>query len=302
MTPGNDIFVLRQPNNRVKRNMATKSVKLQPPAGISRKRRTIRAMLRPVSRLAALRSRTRRIVLMYHAIGHSRFAVHPKDFEAQMVYLNANARIVSLDAIVSGEYRQEPGPLTCAITFDDGYAGVYEYAYPILRRHNFASVLYITTTAIDQASDNIAGNIPGFFPGESILNWSQVREMSENGVTIGSHLCHHLDMRTVSEDQTLEELSRSKSIISQKLSTYCNHFAYPSGWFKPNTIDSVKKSGYRSAVTVRYSTVPRNVDCFRIPRMGVGPENSEYFGRMLRGDLDYLLITRKIRRTFGLED
>lgn len=241
---------------------------------------------------------------MYHAIGYSRFAVRPEDFKKQMAYLKAHARVVSLDEIVAGDHEEHraPSPLTCAITFDDGYAGVHEYAYPILRQYGFGAVVYVTTSALDSVSGLGKAEIPGFFPGEPVLNWEQVREMNANGITIGSHLCHHLDLRRADVKQCLEELCESKRIICEKISTPCNHFAYPSGWFKPDTVTCVRRAGYESAVTVRYSTVADKVDRFRIPRMGVGPENSEYFEQMLLGGLDYLLITRKLRHTFGFED
>jgi peptidoglycan/xylan/chitin deacetylase (PgdA/CDA1 family) len=238
---------------------------------------------------------------MYHSVGYSAYAIRPEHFEAQMKYLKANARVVALDAIVSGQYNHTLAPLTCAITFDDGYAGVYEYAYPILRDNGFDAVLYVTTSAIDRVCAEHPCEVPGFFPREPILTWAQTREMSNGGITIGSHLCHHLDMRQLSQKVGMEELGHSKDIISQKLATPCKHFAYPFGFFNAQNVQCVTKLGYDSAVTVRHSLVPDNFDRFRIPRMGLGPENSwADFKGMLRGDLDYLLIVRKIRQMLGL--
>jgi peptidoglycan/xylan/chitin deacetylase (PgdA/CDA1 family) len=268
---------------------------------VSRKRRAVRGILRPMSRLAARRRQTRTIVLMYHAIGNSAYAVRPKDFEAHMRYLKAHARVVGLDAIVSGRYHDAAVPLTCAITFDDGYAGVYEYAYPILRQNGFEAVLYVTTSALDRGGAQHPHEIPGFFPGEPTLTWAQVREMSKGGITIGSHLCHHFDMRELSPEIGVNELRNSRDIISRKLGAPCKHFAYPFGFFNAQNVHWVSKLGYESAVTVRHSLVPDNLDPFRIPRMGFGPENSwADFEGMLRGDLDYLLILRNIRQTLGL--
>lgn len=282
--------------------MASESIPMNYSAtAVSPKRRAIRKVLRTVSRLAARRREKRTIVLMYHSIGNSAHAVRPEDFEAQMRYLKDHARVVGLDAIVSGLSNDTVAPLTCAITFDDGYAGVYEYAYPILRDNGFEAVLYVTTSALDRGCARHPCEIPGFFPGEPILTWAQAREMSEGGITIGSHLCHHLDMRQLSQKAGMEELGHSKDIISQKLAAPCRHFAYPFGFFNARNADWVSKLGYESAVTVRHSLVPKNLDRLRIPRMGFGPENSwiEFKG-MLRGDLDYLLIVRKIRQILGL--
>lgn len=238
---------------------------------------------------------------MYHAVGDSPYAVRPKDFEAQMRYLKAHARVVALEAILSGRHHDTPAPLTCAITFDDGYAGVYEYAYPILRDNGFEAIVYVTTSALDRDGARCPDEIPGFFPGVPTLTWAQAREMSNGGVTIGSHLCHHLDMRVLSPEVGMEELGRAKDIISQKLGAPCKHFAYPFGYFNSSNVDWVDKLGYESAVTVRHSVVPDKLDLFRVPRMGIGPENDwTDFEGMLGGDLDYLLIVRKVREMLGL--
>lgn len=284
------------------KTMASNSMRLDYTATVvSGKRRAVRSVLRAVSRLAARRRQTRTLVLMYHSIGNSAYGVRPEDFEAQMRYLKAHARVVGLDEIVSGRYLDTPAPLTCAITFDDGYAGVYEYAYPILRQNGFKAVLYVTTSALDRNGARHPCEIPGFFPGEPTLTWAQVREMSKGGITIGSHLCHHLDMRKLSQTIGMEELRHSKDIISQKLAAPCKHFAYPFGLFNAKNVHWVNKIGYESAVTVRHSLVPDKVDPLRIPRMGLGPENSwADFEGMLRGDLDYLLILRKLWQALGL--
>jgi peptidoglycan/xylan/chitin deacetylase (PgdA/CDA1 family) len=238
---------------------------------------------------------------MYHAIGNSAYAVRPEIFQAQMEHLQAHARVVALEELVSGRCYDAAVPLTCAITFDDGYAGVYEYAYPVLSRYSFPATLYVTTSALDHNSKQHPHEIPGFFPGEPTLTWAQTKEMSNGGVTIGSHLCRHLDMRGLSSKIGMEELSVSKEIISQKLAAPCKHFAFPFGFFNAQNIQWVNKVGYESAVTVRHSQVPDNLDPFRIPRMGFGPENSTAdFKRMLRGDLDYLLVVREIRQLLGL--
>jgi peptidoglycan/xylan/chitin deacetylase (PgdA/CDA1 family) len=266
----------------------------------SRKRRTIRSVLRALSRFSARRRKNRTIVLMYHAIGNSVYAVSPEEFEAQMAYLKGHARVVALDRILISGYPKTEASLTCAITFDDGYAGVYQYAYPILRRHSFPAVLYVTTAALDRNGTRAPHHIDGFFPNEPTLTWSQTQEMSKWGIAIGSHLCHHLDMRELSPETGRQELIASKEIISGKIGELCEHFAYPYGFFNSRNVQWVKETGYKSAVTVRHRVVPYSVEPLCIPRMGVAPETSSSFEGMLRGDLDYLFIVREIRQLLGL--
>jgi peptidoglycan/xylan/chitin deacetylase (PgdA/CDA1 family) len=267
---------------------------------VSAKRRVARSLLRRMSHLLVRRRSPRTVVLMYHAIGHSRYAVTPDDFEAHMKYLKDHACVVSLENIISGRFPAAGVPFTCAITFDDGYRGVYEYAYPILQRYGFPAVLYVTTSALAGNGTPRPTRVPGFFPGEAILTWHQLREMSEGGIRVGSHLCHHLDMRQLSVNTGLTELSRSREIISQQVSAPCTDFAYPFGLFNARNADWVSALRYESAVTVQHRAVPHNLDRFRIPRMSVAPETSGDFEPMLRGDMDYLLIVRQIRQLLSL--
>jgi len=268
---------------------------------LSRKRRAIRRVLRAVSRLAARRRTSRSLVLLYHSVGRSSYSVQPENFEAQIRYLKAHARVVTLDAIVSGRHRDSDAPLTCAITFDDGYAGVYEYAYPILCRYGFAAVLYVTTSALDREGAERPYQNPGFYPDELTMTWGQAREMSKAGITIGSHLCHHLKMTELRPEIGIEELGRSKDIISDQVAAECKHFAYPYGLFNAENAHWVSQCGYESAVTVRHSILPDRLDALRIPRMCIDPVNSwADFEGMLHGDLDYLLVVREIRQVLGL--
>ncbi len=268
---------------------------------LSRKRRAIRGALRALSRVVARRRLSRSLVLLYHAVGKSSYSVQPETFEAQMRFLQAHARVVPLEAIVSGRHHDSNVPLTCAITFDDGYAGVYEYAYPILRRYGFPAVLYVTTSALDREGLERPYQNPGFFADEPTMTWAQAREMSNAGIIIGSHLCHHLNMTGLRFEVGMEELGRSKEIISERMAADCKHFAYPYGLFNSQNVHWVGQSGYQSAVTVRHSVVPDRVDPLRIPRMCIDRVNSwADFEGMLNGGLDYLLVVREIRQMLGL--
>ncbi len=46
-----------------------------------------------------------------------------------------------------------------------------------------------------------------------IVNWDEVREMSLNGLSFGSHSCSHRILTTISADEVSEELRRSKEVL-----------------------------------------------------------------------------------------
>jgi len=105
---------------------------------LARKRRV------PVPRLA---------ILCYHRIGtggvpfYSQLAA--ENFEAQMYYLRKNYRVLSLDQLI--QEMKQPTNLepAVAVTFDDGYRGLFAEAFPILTAHQIPATIFLTVGAIE---------------------------------------------------------------------------------------------------------------------------------------------------------
>lgn len=99
-------------------------------------------------------NRSRNIILAYHRIlpewsdelGYieSGMYVTTKTFAMHMAYLSQHYQMVSLvDAIVPQANRN-----ACAITFDDGWADNYQYAYPILQHYKIPATIFLATGTI----------------------------------------------------------------------------------------------------------------------------------------------------------
>jgi peptidoglycan/xylan/chitin deacetylase (PgdA/CDA1 family) len=70
----------------------------------------------------------------------------PEDFDRQLDYLATWFNVVSLKDIVEwlDGHRDLP-PYAALITFDDGYLDNYTSAFPLLRKHNFPALIFLTT-------------------------------------------------------------------------------------------------------------------------------------------------------------
>jgi len=70
-------------------------------------------------------------------------------FERHLDCIGRHFRFVSLDEIgervLSGEPLEEP---VAAVTFDDGYADVYEHAYPVLQRKGIPAGIFVVTDLV----------------------------------------------------------------------------------------------------------------------------------------------------------
>ena len=73
-----------------------------------------------------------------------------KDFERQMADVSERYQVVALSEITNAIREGRSLPDACAITFDDGYAGVYEYALPVLERLGLPATLFVVTGYVSE--------------------------------------------------------------------------------------------------------------------------------------------------------
>jgi peptidoglycan/xylan/chitin deacetylase (PgdA/CDA1 family) len=98
-------------------------------------------------------------VLLYHQVTPARFQqgglnVAPGRFETHVRRLSRWGYTGITAATWAGHLdRGEPLPRKpVVITFDDGYAALADYAFPVLRRYGFAATIYIVTRRLGQAN------------------------------------------------------------------------------------------------------------------------------------------------------
>ena len=99
-------------------------------------------------------------IIFYHEIGSidknglTEFSVSVNHFEKQIKWLSKHFNVVPIDELIkhiSGEITLQGR--VAAVTFDGGYAGNYQYAFPILKKYNVPATVYVVTNSVD-------GNIP----------------------------------------------------------------------------------------------------------------------------------------------
>lgn len=75
----------------------------------------------------------------------------PKQFERTLKYLKRRFKIVSLEEILNKELKNTTNnqPLA-AVVFDDGYKDFLDFAYPILKKMDIPSSMYIVTDSVNK--------------------------------------------------------------------------------------------------------------------------------------------------------
>jgi peptidoglycan/xylan/chitin deacetylase (PgdA/CDA1 family) len=195
------------------------------------------------------------VVLLYHRIGggtRSDVDLGVSVFERQMRYLRRNCLVVSLDEVAQIATRRAARHANrdvVAITFDDGYRDTYEFAYPVLRRFELPATVYLPARYVETQCPFDFG---GFrqSPVEQRpkpMTWEMAASMMHSGlITFGGHTATHADLSRVGADDAMRELEECDQLIEQRLGAAPRHFAYPWGWWSPET---------ERLVAARYSTV-----------------------------------------------
>jgi peptidoglycan/xylan/chitin deacetylase (PgdA/CDA1 family) len=222
-------------------------------------------------------------ILMYHDVApwtkfmtklSKSLMVQPDEFNAQMDYLEKNnyttITLKELNLVWEGKMVMPKNPIV--LTFDDGDAGVYQYAYPILKKHNFKFVVFLITKFLR-------------FNTNFYMKRSQVKEILNSGLCeAGSHTCDHINLQRASKDFAYYEISQSKKDIEKYLSFDATSFAYPGGRFSDEAIKDLKKNGYNIAVTTIYGFANENQNHLLLKRIRIdGREPISTFIAKLKG-------------------
>lgn len=213
----------------------------------------------------------RALILCYHRVKDEADSyLRPTrvlDFDRQMEYLSTRYHPMSLGRMVQCLRDGIVLPAKAiAITFDDGYRDNYENAYPVLRKYRVPATMFLATDFIG------TGVLPaweeGYYTGEKalMLSWDQVREMSDAGVSFGSHTLSHPFLARIPRKRREDELCRSKEIIEQQIGRPVTLFAYPSGDFDRDTEEAVRQAGYDAAVSIRAGKNRRCDDVYALRR------------------------------------
>lgn len=133
------------------------------------------------------------------------------------------------------------------ITFDDGYEGIYYYAYPILKKYGFGAIVFLSTGYIGKYNSWDASPGPRF----KHLNWCQIKEMANDGFIFGSHGVNHSFLTRLNNKIIEYEIETSKIELEDKLGKPIHLFSYPYGNYDNRIIDLVQKAGYMSAFSLK---------------------------------------------------
>jgi peptidoglycan/xylan/chitin deacetylase (PgdA/CDA1 family) len=92
-------------------------------------------------------------ILVYHCVHDvptdpQMLSVTPAHFEEHLAVLQQHYRVLPLNDLITALLNGTMPARAVAITFDDGYANNYEYAWPLLKKYSMPATIFVSTSYV----------------------------------------------------------------------------------------------------------------------------------------------------------
>ncbi|HEV2750275.1 MAG TPA: polysaccharide deacetylase family protein [Gemmatimonadales bacterium] len=252
------------------------------------------------------------VVLGYHnvlpprnggSVGDRAVHLPVEAFSEQIRWLARRYRIVSLGEMVTRLSSGRSLRGMAALTFDDGYEGVFTHAWPLLRRLGLAATVFIvaerpdtqeafwwdhpdiarnlTSKGRERWLGELKGDGSGIASALSLMTsarlphshrpagWDTIRAAAREGLEIGVHSATHRSLTRLDDAELERELVHSRDTVRLRTGADPDLFAYPYGLWDARVHDAARAAGYRGAVTLDYGLVSSGADPWALRRVNV---------------------------------
>jgi peptidoglycan/xylan/chitin deacetylase (PgdA/CDA1 family) len=152
------------------------------------------------------------------------------------------------------------------LTFDDGYAELYEMCLSHLLPRGIPVLVFVPSEYIGQRNDWELSL--GRRPFEH-LSRPQIETLARSGVSFGSHGARHLDLTRLDTTELEREVLMSKTTIEEITGAPVRSFSYPFGRYNEQVRGEVSRAGYEAAFSLYPKHCNEITDRFALRRNGV---------------------------------
>ena len=237
------------------------------------------------------------MILMYHNVDEQAGfnTVSAEIFARQLRFVQQHWQFTDMDTYVR-ECRTNPRMAT--VTFDDAYSCLADSVLPIIRQLEIPITVFVPVSYIgkhNEWDENLFD-----YKKLNILSWNEIESLSQNSnVTIGSHGMSHTSFGKMSNNQTENELRKSKEMLETQLQKQVEYFAFPYGQRKDfgfATPDLLERVGYKAAVSTFWGRNNLRENRYRLRRVEIKPTDSMGdFQCYLNRKIDFRFIKQEIK-------
>jgi peptidoglycan/xylan/chitin deacetylase (PgdA/CDA1 family) len=191
----------------------------------------------------------------------SLYQVSNRCFKEQLrIIRNAGISVVRAQEAL----RPRPGQ-AIVLTFDDGWAGTFRNALPLLAEFAFGAVVFVTRDFVGR---------------KGFCDDSMLRAAGQAGVEIGVHGTTHRMLSSCSEEEILAEFRDCRDFLEQTLSKPVHLASLPGGDINGKIIAGARKAGLECLCTSRPGINDNQTPAFRLRRIAIrASTNAKSFER-----------------------
>ena len=207
------------------------------------------------------------VVFMYHKFGVfkypstsvtiNQFDAHLKEFSKSKYSVESVEFII--DTIINDGILPEN---TIGISIDDADKSFYEVGWPKFKEMGFPVTLFVNTSTIHENNKNY-------------LNWDQIRELVNEGVSIGAHSHSHYHMADLSIEEVINEIEISNNIFLKELGSIPPLFAFPYGEANEEIINLLKEYKFKVAFGQHSGVINETSNLYYLPRFSLNERYAE---------------------------
>jgi peptidoglycan/xylan/chitin deacetylase (PgdA/CDA1 family) len=189
------------------------------------------------------------------------------------------------------------------VTFDDGYTGVFDNAWPLLRKLGLPAMVFIPTGLVGRGEGfwwdhpsitrsetparryaclhDLRGDAQAIgeamFDGprltqpvaHPIADWATIARAAATGFELGAHSATHRNLTRIDDDALDWEISESRARLQAECGVAADCFAYPYGISNGRVQDAVRRAGYRVGVTLESGLNAPGADPYALRRINI---------------------------------
>ena len=198
-------------------------------------------------------------VLAYSRLGDTPESLDQDRFETQIKMIKQGGyRVISLPELARHLHEGEDFPdKTIALTFDNAYASLWQFAIPILRENGLPFTLFLATDLIDGG-------------GADYLSWPQIQELAKDpNISFGLRGAAHLHLIDAAPQTLIADIRQAKRRLREQTGLETTVFSYPYGEYNDTVISLLRDQGIDTAFGSHSGVVALASDPMALPRFPV---------------------------------
>ncbi len=148
---------------------------------------------------------------------------------------------------------------------------------------------YLEPNERERCVQAIADRCAASLPDDLMMTSPQVRDLVQQGMTVGAHTVHHPILARLDRKAIRREIAESRAALERITGRPIDLFAYPNGKpgvdYNERAVAVVRELGFRAAVSTRWGAGRAGDDLFELPRFSPWDRSRTGFGVRLAENL-----------------